>query len=87
VYFFSNRVAIGSVIYYGVLDHNIHPPTSEYYPPFIFDTYPIFFSTVAFLYIQPSTLFPIANSMREPRKFNMVQVCNEGMFIEPYLGN
>jgi hypothetical protein len=57
-----------------VQKHSIEPPWPPHYPPVVWDTYYIFFSTVSFLYIQPSTLFPIANSMKEPRKFNMVQV-------------
>jgi amino acid permease len=58
------------VLWYGFTFTKIQP--ISHYPGFVTDTFPYFFSTAAFLYIQPSTLFPIANAMKEPKRFNIV---------------
>lgn len=59
-----------SVLWYGFSGPGLKPVSD--YPGFVAETFPYFFSTAAFLYIQPSTLFPIANAMKEPKRFNMV---------------
>eukprot|EP01123_Difflugia_compressa_P006180 TRINITY_DN18355_c0_g1_i1.p1 TRINITY_DN18355_c0_g1~~TRINITY_DN18355_c0_g1_i1.p1 ORF type:complete len:449 (+),score=40.59 TRINITY_DN18355_c0_g1_i1:150-1349(+) len=61
-------IAMVCVFVYGFTEVGIQPLSS--YPAINYETYGIFFSTAAFLYIQPSTFFPIANSATHPHKFN-----------------
>eukprot|EP01130_Rhizamoeba_saxonica_P016306 TRINITY_DN7515_c0_g1_i1.p1 TRINITY_DN7515_c0_g1~~TRINITY_DN7515_c0_g1_i1.p1 ORF type:complete len:428 (-),score=64.13 TRINITY_DN7515_c0_g1_i1:90-1373(-) len=61
-------IAMVAVFVYGFGQNTIKPPGD--YPGFIIKTYPYFFASAAFLFVQPSTLFPIANSMKKPKNFN-----------------
>uniref|UniRef100_A0A6B2L6M1 Amino acid transporter transmembrane domain-containing protein n=1 Tax=Arcella intermedia TaxID=1963864 RepID=A0A6B2L6M1_9EUKA len=56
-----------SVIVFGFETTVVHSPSM--YPAFKWDTFPESFATIVFLFIQPSTMFPIANEMEEPKDF------------------
>jgi len=60
--------AMISVFVYGFTHGGIQP--ISHYPALVVETYAVFFSTAAFLYIQPSTFFPIANAAAHPELFN-----------------
>jgi len=61
-------IAIFAVLLYGFQNSLIQP--LDTYPALVVDTYAYFFATAAFLYIQPTTFFPISNATANPASFN-----------------